>query len=62
MKKLELKTLGVLELDAKEMRETDGGVIPWGLYAAAAAAAIATYDAVKDFSKGFVKGFEKNGK
>ncbi len=52
MKNLELQSLGLMELDAKEMVETEGGN-PFLLYWAAFLLSVEVYDGITDFSEGF---------
>ena len=43
MEALEMKVLGIQELDSREMRELDGGIIPVGVAIGAASLALAAF-------------------
>ena len=62
MKNLKLKNFGVLELDAKEMNETDGGNF-WAFVAEGLLEAALDWDgAVADFKAGYNAGNKVYGK
>ncbi len=57
MNTLEMRNLGVQELDSKEMVEVDGGALPaWWVAVGIILTATAAIDAVIDFSSGFAEG------
>ncbi len=57
MKSLDLKQMGVQELDAKEMKSVDGGNLALGI--AILGAAIYLYNNREDFIEGVKEGYAK---
>lgn len=57
MKNLDLNVYGVQEMNAVEMKKTNGG-IAWGLVLAIAGAAIYVYNNADDFVDGVKEGYE----
>ncbi|MBY0542493.1 MAG: hypothetical protein K2P75_03755 [Sphingobacteriaceae bacterium] len=62
MKRLELQNFGVLELDAREMREIDGGGIILGPLNALKELAGTVGGWVSDIAHGIVDGFKDGAK
>lgn len=58
MKRLELENFGVQELDAKEMKETDGGLV-LGIHRWLIEGLGAVGGAMSDFAHAFKDGFQK---
>ncbi|MDY0253318.1 MAG: class IIb bacteriocin, lactobin A/cerein 7B family [Tenuifilaceae bacterium] len=50
-KHLSLNNLGVQELDAREMRETDGGIVGWALALGIALGATTVYLAINKWGE-----------
>ena len=49
MKQLVLNDLGVQELDARELKETDGGIVGWALFVGACIGVAAVWYAINEW-------------
>jgi hypothetical protein len=56
---MNLEKLNLVELNAQEVQETEGGLLWYQIAGAIITAAIATYDAVSDMHAGYVEAYKK---